>query len=212
MKLGFIGVGQVGGTLARRLGGKDHSIYLASRHKDDAKTVALATEIGPHAKVLSLQETVDGSDIIFLATPWSENKTILSGLQRLDGKILIDCTNPLKPDLSGLVTPDSTSGAETIQSLLPRTKVVKALNTVGYNVMANPEFKGGRALMYYCGNDAEAKTFVQQLLLELGFEPIDAGALLHARLLEPLALLWITSAYKFGLGREHALGLLRRTT
>jgi hypothetical protein len=81
---------------------------------------------------------VDSSDIIFLATPWSENKAILSELQRLEGKILIDGTNPLKADLSGLVTANSTSGAEWIQTLLPHTKVVKALNTVGYNVMGNP--------------------------------------------------------------------------
>ena len=210
MNLGFIGVGQVGGTLARRFGRGDHQINLGTRNPEDGNVQALAKEIGPRAKLLPLQAVVASSDIIFLATPWNQNQAILEGLPGLAGKVLVDCTNPLKSDLSGLVAPVQSSGAEQIQSWIPKARVVKALNTVGYNIMADPRCGDRQALMYYCGDDQEAKALVKPLLLELGFDPVDAGPLASARLLEPLALLWISTAYKFGIGREHALCLVRR--
>lgn len=89
-------------------------------------------------------------------------------------------------------------------------KVVKAFNTVGFNIMADPRFEGGRTAMFYCGDDAKAKSTVAGLINELGFEALDAGPLTQARLLEPFALLWISLALQYGYGREIAFQLLRR--
>ena len=124
--------------------------------------------------------------------------------------VLIDCTNPLKPDLSGLVYSGEHSGAEYIQNLLPKTKVVKAFNTVGYNIMESPSFGVLKTAMYFCGNDGEARQRVKELILDVGFEPIEAGDIKTARLLEPFALLWISTAYKFGLGRDFAFALIKK--
>jgi predicted dinucleotide-binding enzyme len=89
-------------------------------------------------------------------------------------------------------------------------KVVKAFNTVGFNIMANPAFGADRPVMFYCGDDAAAKQTVRPLVEQLGFEAVDAGPLSQARVLEPFALLWISLAYAQGQGRDIAFKLLRR--
>ena len=123
---------------------------------------------------------------------------------------MIDATNPLLPDLSGLALPNTTSGAEQVAGWSRGAKVVKAFNTVGSNIMDNPAFGADKPVLFYCGDDSQAKSNVKRLAGELGFEPLDAGPLTQARLLEPFALLWITLALKQGLGREIAFKLLRR--
>jgi predicted dinucleotide-binding enzyme len=88
--------------------------------------------------------------------------------------------------------------------------VFKTLNHTGANNMANPAYPGGRLVMFVCGDDARAKPTVLTLVAELGFDAVDAGPLKVARLLEPLAMLWIHLASNQGLGREIAFALLRR--
>ena len=145
-----------------------------------------------------------------LATPWQADKEALESLGVLGGKILIDATNPVLPRLKGLEVGTSTSAGELVAGWARGAKVVKAFNTVGFNIMANPAFGADRPVMFYCGDDSESKQVVKQLADELGFEPVDAGPLTQARLLEPFALLWITLAYSCGLGREIGFKLLRR--
>jgi hypothetical protein len=137
-------------------------------------------------------------------------KEAVQGLGDLTGKVLIDAVNPLLPDLSGLVLGTTTSAAEQVASWARGAKVVKAFNTVGSNIMENPVFGQDKPVLFFCGDDAGAKGKVKQLADELGLEGVDAGPLTQARLLEPLALLWISLAFKAGLGREIAFKLLRR--
>jgi predicted dinucleotide-binding enzyme len=87
---------------------------------------------------------------------------------------------------------------------------VKAFNTVGFNIMANPAFGADRPVMFYCGDHTAAKQTVRPLVEQLGFEAVDAGPLTQARLLEPFAMLWISLAFGQGLGREIGFKLLRR--
>lgn len=209
MKLGFIGTGNVGGTLAARLGAKGHSIYLGARDPSNEEVRALASSIGPQASVHSVQEAVDRADILFLATPWNGTRELLSGLRGLEGKVLIDCTNPLLPNLAGLEVGLNDSGGERVQTWAPKARVVKAFNTVGYNIMANPELEGRKAVMYFCGDDTDARFQVKRLIEDVGFVAVDAGGLSSARLLEPFALLWISTAYKFGFGRDFAFSMVR---
>jgi 8-hydroxy-5-deazaflavin:NADPH oxidoreductase len=128
----------------------------------------------------------------------------------LSGKVLIDATNPLLPDLSALSIGMNTSGGEQGASWASGARVVKAFNSIGFNVMENPKFAEGAALLFYCGDDAEAKRIVHQLASELGFDVRDAGPLKQARTLEPMALLWISLAYQQGYGRDFAFQLMKR--
>jgi len=103
----------------------------------------------------------------------------------------------------------TTSAAEEIAKLIPAAHVVKCFNTLGASNFANPEFGGERASMFFCGDDASAKLTVAELGKQLGFDMVDAGPLLQARTLEPMALLWITMAMKYGGSTRSAFRLLR---
>lgn len=211
MKIGFIGTGNVGGALAKSLGAKGHSIYLGARNTSSTALKEIASQIGIQASVESIKDAVAKSDVIILATPWKISEELVKSLATdLKGKILIDCTNPLKPDLSGLEVGHTNSGGEVIQAAAPQAKVFKAFNTTGFNIMEAPVLESKKAVMFFCGNDQETRHIVQDIIKDVGFESIDAGPLSTARLLEPYALLWISSAYKFGQGRDFAFSILRR--
>lgn len=211
MKIGFIGTGQVGGTLAKRFGMNGHSIFLGTRSATSPASIELKQSVGANAQVGSLEQTIAQSEILVLATPWSAVESVIKDYRKLlEGKILIDCTNPLKADLSGLLLTGDDSGGEFLQKSLPLTKVVKSFNTVGFNVMANSNFEGQKPVMYFCGNDEEARHKTRELIQEIGFFPMDAGKIESCRLLEPFALLWISTAFKFGFGREFAYSITTR--
>jgi predicted dinucleotide-binding enzyme len=102
------------------------------------------------------------------------------------------------------------SVSEEIAHLTGSKKVVKCFNTVGFNVMANPNFNGQKASMLYCGDDEVAKDIVDKLAADIGFGPVDAGPLIQAKELENLAWLWISMAIKYGHGRNMAFILNKR--
>ena len=210
MKIGIIGSGNVGGTLGTRWASAGHAVTFGSRDPGAPDMKQLLVRAGSNARAATLQDTAKSGDVLLLATPWPVTKDVVQGLGDLTGKVLIDATNPLLPDLSGLAVGANTSGAEQVAGWARGAKVVKAFNTVGSNIMDNPAFGADKPVLFFCGDDAEAKGKVKQLADELGFESVDAGPLTQARVIEPFALLWISLVFKAGLGREIAFKLLRR--
>ena len=209
MNIGIIGSGNVGGTLGMVWAGRGHQI-LFSYSRDPKKLEGLVASAGTNASAGSPAEAAQFGEVVALAVPWPAVDDALQAAGSLAGKILIDCTNPLKGDLSGLEIGHTTSAAEEIARRAPGARVVKAFNSIGAANMANPVFGAQRASMFFCGDDAAAKTMVARLLEEIGFEPVDAGALVIARLLEPLAMLWIHLAYGRGMGPDFAFKLVQR--
>ena len=210
MKLGIIGAGNVGGTLGSRWAKGGHTVVFGVKDPQSPKMKELLAQAGPNARVASTQEAVDAADIIVLATPWEAAQEIVDSTKGWDGKIIVDAINPLLPQLAGLSLGTTTSAAESIAKWAPKAKVVKAFNTVGANVMANPQFPNHKVAMFYCGDDKDAKQQVHQLATELGFDALDAGPLTQARVLEPFAMLWISLAYVAGFGRDIGFQFLRR--
>ena len=137
----------------------------------------------------------------------------MAGPSNMSGKVIIDTINPL--DFSQGLPPrmavgHTDSAAEINQRLLPGAKVVKAFNIVGNPHMIHPDFPCGPPTMFICGNDEQAKKMVtENILTPFGWETIDIGGLEGARLLEPLAMLWITHFFRTGTG-NHAFKLLRK--
>jgi len=210
MNIGIIGSGNVGGTLGTRWAKAGHAVTFGSRDPGTPDMKQLLARAGSNAHAATLQATAKCGDVLLLATPWPVTKEVVQGLGDLTGKVLIDATNPLLPDLSGLAVGANTSGAEQVAGWARGATVVKAFNTVGSNIMENPAFGADQPVLFFCGEDAGAKGKVKQLVDELGFEGVDAGPLTQARLIEPFALLWISLAFKAGLGREIAFQFLRR--
>jgi 8-hydroxy-5-deazaflavin:NADPH oxidoreductase len=210
VKIGIIGSGNVGGTLGTRWAHSGHTVVFSSRNPDSPEVREIVGKAGKSARSAPVADAVAASDILLLATPWPVTTDVVRNLGDLHDKILIDATNPLLPDLSGLTDGNMTSGAEQVFAAATNGRVVKAFNTVGSNVMADPTFGRDRAVMFYCGDDADAKRTVHTLAAQLGFEAINAGPLTQARVLEPFALLWISLALVHGQGREMAFKLMRR--
>jgi NADPH-dependent F420 reductase len=209
MRIGVIGAGNVGGALGRGWARKGHEVTFGVRHPSDPKLKPLLEETG--GKAVSPAAAAVDAEVVVLATPWEGTEEAVRAMgDQLSGKILFDCTNPLAPNLSGLTHGFDTSAAEQVASWAPRARVVKIFNTIGADNMGNPDFNGVAATMFYCGDDPEAKSVGRQLAADLGFDPLDCGNLEQARLLEPLALLWIRLAYLQGMGREIGFKLMKR--
>ncbi|HVY63027.1 MAG TPA: NAD(P)-binding domain-containing protein, partial [Planctomycetota bacterium] len=157
MKIGIIGKGNVGAALAAGWTKAGHQVKSGGR--------------GEAAAVANFGE------VVVLATPWPAARAALAeaGGAALEGKPLLDCTNPLKEDLSGLALGHTTSAGEQVQAWAPGAKVVKVFNTTGANNMADPTFPAGAATMLYCGNDKDAKAVAARLATDLGFDAVDAG-------------------------------------
>lgn len=210
MKIGIIGSGNVGGTLGKRWAQGGHTVVFSSRTPDSPEMKKLVAEAGTSARAATLSDTVPASDVLLLATPWPATKAMVAAAGDLTGKTLIDATNPLLPDLSGIEVGTTTSAGEMVAAWAPGAKVVKAFNSIGSSIMADPVLNGAKAVLFYCGDDEAAKRTVGSLATELGFDAQDAGPLTQARLLEPLALLWVSLAFTRGFGREFAFQLIRR--
>lgn len=208
MRIAVIGIGMVGGTLGRRWAREDHEVMFGVREPSSEKVGQLLAEAGANARAGSVAEAAAFGEVVVLATPWSGTEDAIRQAGDLSGKIVLDCTNPLAPDMSGLV--GDRSAAEQVASWARGAKVVKIFNSTGFKNMDDPQYGDDRVTMFYCGDDAEAKKVAAGLAGELGFEPVDAGPLAEARSLEYLALLWIHLAYVQKLGPGIAFKLIRR--
>jgi 8-hydroxy-5-deazaflavin:NADPH oxidoreductase len=206
MKIGIVGTGNIGGTLGRRWAAR-HDVVFGTRDPgaDDVKT--LLAEAGSQARAATVPEAVGFGEVVLLAVPHGAVADVLKSAPPRPGTIVIDATNPVGAGLLPAM-PAGTSGGETVAALAPGARVVKAFNTAGFNVYAQPDVAGAPATLYLCGDDAGAKATVSSLAAELGLEPVDCGPLAKARLLEPVALLWITLSQT--LGRDIALRLIRK--
>jgi predicted dinucleotide-binding enzyme len=207
MNIAVIGMGSVGGTLGRRWAANGHAVVFGSRKPTDSKAVAEATAM--NCRLASIRDAASAADVVVLATPWQAVKDALTSAGSLGGKVLLDCTNPLTADVTALEIGHTTSGGEEVAKLASGARVVKIFNTTGFGNMANPDYAGTPATMFYAGDDASAKATAAALAKELGFEPIDAGPLSASRLLEPFALLWIRLAFQ-QLGFNFTLNVVRR--
>lgn len=208
MKIAIIGAGSVGANLARGWAKQGHSIVFGARDPNSTKILSALAQV-KDARAATIAEAVAGAEVVVLATPWEGTTALVAGLE-FGSRVVIDATNPIGPSLSGLTVGGSTSGGEEVARAARSTRVVKCFNTTGANNYLNPAYPGGAATMLYCGDDVEAKEIVRRLGEDLGFAMVDAGPLARARLLEPVALLWISLAYPQGMGREIAWRLERR--
>lgn len=212
MDLAIIGTGNVGATLGSRWAASGrHRVVFGTRDPGSEKARALIDRSGGDARVATPAQAAGGAEVVVLATPWIATEAVIASLGALTGKVVVDCTNPLTADLSGLVVAADTSGGEEVARWAAGARVVKAFNTTGAGNMADAGYGGERLVMLLAGDDAEAKSAVAGLAEELGFEAVDAGPLARSRQLEQLAVLWIALAYQQGMGVDFGFALQRRS-
>lgn len=209
MKLSIVGTGQMARGIGRLADLAGVEVLFAGQEISKAK--ALASEIGRNAKAGSFADAVAFSELIVLAIPFSSAANAIASLGDLHGKIIVDITNPLAADYMSLTIGHTTSAAEEIAKLAPRSSVVKAFNTVFASLMqsAHTSVNGQPLNSFVASDDENAKLKVIELATALGFDAIDAGALSNARYLEPMTEFLIQLAYGKGLGTNISFKLLK---
>lgn len=182
----IIGAGGMAAAIAGRVIKAGHTVEVIVR--DPAKAQAFAAKLGAGATTGTYGAAPQG-DIVILAVPYSGAAPVVADFaDALQGKVIIDVTNPVASDLSGLVTPSGSSGAqETAKGLPAGAHVVKAFNTLFGPVLA----KGEQLDAFIAADDADAKARVATFLASLGLRPLDIGRLHMAQTLESLGLLMI---------------------
>jgi predicted dinucleotide-binding enzyme len=184
--ISIIGSGGMATAIAGRAAKAGHTVEVVGR--DPAKARALADQIAAGA-TLGTYGAAPAGDIVILAVPYGSAVAVVAEFgDALDGKVIIDITNPVSPDLSGLVTPHGSSAAQEIaKAASAGAHVVKAFNTLFGHVLA----RGGRLDAFIAADDAEAKARVSTFLESLGLRPFDVGGLHMASTLEALGLMLI---------------------
>jgi 8-hydroxy-5-deazaflavin:NADPH oxidoreductase len=209
MKVAIVGTGNMGTGLGRQFAAAGHEVIVGSR--DPERAEAKAGEIGA-AGHGTYAEAVAPADAILLAVNWWDIEGVFPQLGDVEGRILIDCTNPYTDNTYS--TPADLGGrsaAEVIQDRLPGARVVKAWNHVYAQIVnSSPDFRGQPASVLLAGDDAEAKEAVAALARDAGYDPVDAGPLWSALNVEKVAGVMVTIAYVVGAGFDQALRIVRR--
>jgi predicted dinucleotide-binding enzyme len=198
-RYGVLGSGIVAKVLAKGLIQHGYDVRIGSR--DPQKLADFANE----ARVATgtFTEVAAAADVILLAVKGAvaSDALRLAGSGNLAGKIIVDTTNPIAdaPPVDGVLqyfTGPNDSLMERLQREFPDARFVKAFNSVGNASMVNPSFAAGPPTMFICGNDAEAKRVVSELLETFGWQPSDMGSAAAARAIEPLCQLWCIPAFR----------------
>lgn len=206
MKIGIIGTGVVGQTLGTKLAQKGHSVKMGSRSATSEKATAWVKAAGAYASQGTFAEAASHGEIIFNCTKGEVSLEALkaAGASNLKGKVVVDVANPLNfskgmpPTLTPSLCNNNSLGEE-IQKAFPDAKVVKALNTMNCKLMVDPKLVPGSHDAFICGNDADAKKKVTEILeKDFGWQSIlDMGDITSSRAMEMLLPIWIRLMVKF---------------
>jgi predicted dinucleotide-binding enzyme len=191
MTIAIIGSGHMSKALSALYAASGEHVVIGSRN--------------PGNGVQSIADAAAAADIVLLAVPYHAAAETIAAANGFKGKILVDMTNPLKPDFSGITIGFSTSAAEEIAKLAPEAQVVKGFNTIFASILANGGKVAGQPVtVFLAGDDAEAVAQVEAVTARAGFKVIKSGPLANARHLEALGMLNIALGYHLGHGTDIA--------
>lgn len=192
MTIGIIGSGALGSNIARAFAKKGISATISNRRGPESLG-ELVAELGPSIKAGTVEEAAR-ADIVFAAVRWIDAETVMSSLPAWNGRIVVDGTNPvefLDPHSADANDPSNPlaaygikaidlgdkSSSELFSQFVPGARVVKAFNHLDVNVLREPEVAGGKRVLFYSGDDADAKAEVGKIIEDTGFYPVDLGSL-----------------------------------
>lgn len=212
MKIGIIGSGIVGQTLALGFEKHGHEVMISSRTPENLTSWKTSSGFG--GKTGNFKESAAFGEILVLAVKGNaaEEAFRMSSMDNHEGKIVIDTTNPISdaPPVNGVLsffTGSNTSLMEKLQQSFPHARFVKAFSCIGAPHMVDPEFTETPS-MFICGNDEAARKKVAEIVRQFGFEPEDMGTVEAARAIEPLCMLWCIPGMT-GNSWNHAFRLIR---
>jgi predicted dinucleotide-binding enzyme len=205
MRIGILGSGLMGGKLGTLFARAGHDVVFSYSHSD-RKLQRLARE-AKGASAGTPEEAARDAEALLLAVHWSRVDDVLKKAGDLSGKVIVSCTLPMNDGDTALVVGHKSSGAEAIAKKAKKAHVVAAFNTVPSEVLFDvyeSRRKANRPSLVYCGDDKAAKKIAAGLIDDVGFDPVDVGALEVARYMEPFGLLMAEIAYQGDGGPEVA--------
>lgn len=192
MRIGVLGTGNMADALATHWVRAGHEVTVGGR--DVRRAERLATRIGAGVRAAGLRAAAEsGRDVVLAALPFGAGGEVVRELSAvLDGKVLLDCSNPVGPGFR-LLTEGGPSAARQLAAAAPGAHVVKAFNLCHEDVwrMRPPVFDGRPLAVPVCGDDETALAYVRALVRDVGCEPVAGGGLERAGLLEATAALFI---------------------
>ncbi|MFL5813106.1 MAG: NADPH-dependent F420 reductase [Bdellovibrionia bacterium] len=192
MKIGIIGSGKIGATLGRIWAETGHEIYFSSRHPSQLTHLVQEIQVRGHcAQAGTVKEAVRYGDVILFSPPYWETDHALELMgpdkESLDGKVVMDATNPFTPDGVELALPLGTTASSELVKKIPRARLVKAFNTLYWQTLQDTHHEPfeNRYVICYVGNEESSKEIVCKLIEDAGFVSFDLGPLQNAVLMEP---------------------------
>lgn len=181
-RIGIIGTGHIGSALARLWVKSGHEVLISSRHPEELKS--LAAELGPQAKVGTVQEAATFGDVVLVSVPYKALPELGRELHgELAGKVVLDTCNPY-PERDGPMALEARKAGTGVASAryLPGVRLVRAFNAIGYRELAHESHRSGElAAIPLAGDDPAALAAAAQLVRDAGFEPVIVGGLERAR-------------------------------
>jgi 8-hydroxy-5-deazaflavin:NADPH oxidoreductase len=181
VKIGIIGSGNIGGRLGVHWANAGHEVMFSSRHPEKLSHLGSATH--SKARTGTTAEAVASSEVILLAVPYAALGDALAAAGPLEGKIVIDATNPYTS--KGLAVPDTTTGYAELRKNIPSARVVKAFNAMMAKILSEQSHREPPWVVFISGDDAGAKEAVARLAKDAGFDPYDLGDGSRVHLQEP---------------------------
>ena len=209
-KLAILGTGNIGFALGSKLLAAGYQITFGTRKKPSKRIVELQKQFSENCFVSTNAEAITKAEIVFLAIPWNGSRNILDSSVNWDGKIVVDCINPINEDFSLAPIENHASTSEELAERLSGSKIIKAFNTLGVASILDSNFGQQPPALFYCSDHENAKSFLREIAPVFAADPIDVGELKMAGFLESLASLEIQLAVHQGLGDDIAFALLRR--
>jgi len=191
--IAVLGTGDMGDSFGPRLAALGYTVVYGSRNPQSEKVRALLELTGNGATATTSDKAGRMADIVILALPWGPMESVIKSLGDMEGKVIIDISwpqNEFGDDGYFQITADP-SGAEQIQSWIPKAMVVKAFGTTGTNVIDNPNDAGGLVTIPIASDHRYAKEVTARLAAELGMDPVDAGPLRMAKNIEAMMALYL---------------------
>jgi predicted dinucleotide-binding enzyme len=201
MHIAVIGAGNIGATLARKWRAAGHEVVIGARDPSKDEVRQLAIELGGEAHATTIPEAVRDADAVLFAVPGNAMQATASALgNALDGKLVFDATNNIGAGVLNSV--------DALVAASPQAVVYRAFNIYGFENFADPQLQGTQADLFFAGPDGDGRARAEQLIADVGLNPVWLGGADHAELVDQFMRVWFALAFEQKKGRRLAFKLL----
>ncbi|MFX1572724.1 MAG: NADPH-dependent F420 reductase [Promethearchaeota archaeon] len=202
MKIGNVGLGVIGRTLGKKWINAGHSVKFGVRNTDKKDYISFVNSLGSNATLSNIKETINFGELIFIAIPGNAIQEFFNlYAKELSEKIIVDPTNNMGAG--------ERNGLKYFNEYVKNAEYYRAFNNMGWENFENPKFGSNTADLFYCGTNKEGQKKVEELIMNVGLNPICIGGLERISIVDSIGGLWFALAISQKYGRHFAFKVLR---